>query len=283
MKRGASMRLGGPVFSDNQGPEEWILKLQEENYRSAVFPLNHDTDDELINQYVNAARRHDILIAEVGAWSNPISKDSQVRAQALENCKKQLELAEKVGAACCVNIAGSRGEQWDGPSPENFSPETFALIVDTIREIIDAVNPKRTFYTLETMPWIFPDSTEAYLQLIKAIDRKAFAVHFDPVNMITGPRIYYNNGAMIKDFVDKLGPYIKSCHAKDITMTGEFMVHLNEVIPGAGLLDYRVLLSEVNRINKDMPIILEHLTTEEEYRQAAGYITNVANELDIPV
>jgi sugar phosphate isomerase/epimerase len=277
------MRLGGPVFVEGHDPECWIKKVQEENYRSVVFPLNHDAEESLIADYIAAALNNDIVIAEVGAWSNPISWDPAARKQALEHCKKQLELAERVGAACCVNIAGSKGEQWDGPSPENFSQETFELIVESIREIIDSVKPKRTFYTLETMPWVFPDSAESYLDLIKAIDRKEFAVHFDPVNLITSPRLYYGNGSMIKNFVDKLGPYIKSCHAKDITMSGQFMVHLDEVMPGAGLLDYRVLLTELNRLNENMPIIIEHLTTEQEYRDAAGYIRKMANELNVPI
>jgi sugar phosphate isomerase/epimerase len=277
------VRLGGPVFIEGADPEKWISKLQKEKYRAAVFPLDYDADTQLISDYVKFAHGNDIVIAEVGAWSNPISKDNQVRKDAIEHCKRQLELADRVGANCCVNIAGSRGGQWDGPSSDNFTTDTFELIVDSIREIIDAVQPTRTFYTLETMPWIYPDNAESYLELIKAIDRKPFAVHFDPVNLITSPRVYYQNGAMIKDFIQNLGPYIKSCHAKDITMSSEFMVHLNEVIPGSGILDYRVFLSELNKLNPNMPIILEHLSIEAEYRQAAGYIRNVASELNLPI
>ncbi|MBB5325739.1 sugar phosphate isomerase/epimerase [Anoxybacillus tepidamans] len=268
---------------DGYDPEKWIYYLLKENYRSAVFPLSYDADEGLIKDYVKAANENDILIAEVGAWSNPISKDLQVRKAAIEHCKKQLELAEMVGARCCVNIAGSRGEQWDGPAAENFTSETFELIVDSIREIIDTVKPKRTFYTLETMPWIFPDCAESYLELIKAVDRKEFAVHFDPVNMITSPRVYYRNGEMIKEFIAKLGPFIKSCHAKDIIMSANFMVHLDETSPGAGILDYKVLLYELNKLDRDMPIILEHLSNEKEYRNAAAYIRNVAKELNIPI
>ena len=277
------MRLGGPVFNENNDPESWIIALKKEGYRAAVFPLGNEADNELINAYHNAAVKNDIVIAEVGAWSNPISTGSEARGAALEHCKRQLDLAEKVGANCCVNIAGSRGDQWDGPHHDNFSDATFTLIVDSIREIIDAVKPQRTFYTLETMPWIFPDSTEAYLSLIKAIDRKAFAVHFDPVNLITSPRNFYHNGAMIQEFVRKLGPYIKSSHAKDIQLAGKFMVHLDEAIPGVGALDYRTLLKELHQLNCDMPLILEHLTGEEEYQDAAAFIKKMAAEVDVPL
>ena len=62
----------------------------------------------------------------------------------------------------------------------------------------------RTYYALETMPWIFPDSADSYLALVKAIDRKAFAVHYDPVNMINCPQRLFDNAAPDPEFTAKL-------------------------------------------------------------------------------
>ena len=239
------MRLGGQIFGVHQSPESWARAVKQAGYRAAVCPIGSDADSALIGQYRETARKHDIVISEVGAWSNPISLNPTVRQEALEHNKRQLALAEEIGARCCVNIAGSVGGQWDGPHPDNFSDATFERIVYTVREIIDEVKPKQTFYTLETMPWIFPDSADTYLALIKAVDRQQFAVHLDPVNMISSPRVYYRNGEMIRDFFAKLGPYIKNCHAKDIRLSGKLTVHLDEVIPGRGALDYKVFLREL--------------------------------------
>lgn len=275
------MRLAGPVFLEQKNPDSWIHYLNKEGYRAAVSPVRHDADDALIRAYREAAEANDIVIAEVGAWSNPISPDEATRIQAIDFCKRQLELAEKLGARCCVNIAGSRGEKWDGPHPDNFSEATFELIVKTTQAIIDAVDPQTTYFTLETMPWIIPDSADTYLALIRAIDRKAFAVHLDPVNMISSPRVYAANGQMMKDFFAKLAPYIKNAHAKDIRLASELTVHLDEVLPGTGALDYEVFLTEMNKLDPDTPLIIEHLSTEEEYRQAASFIREKAASLGI--
>ncbi|MGO4371983.1 sugar phosphate isomerase/epimerase family protein, partial [Paenibacillus sp. MCAF20] len=177
--------------------------------------------------------------------------------------------------------AGSRGEQWDGPDPDNFSDETFDLIVETTREIIDAVKPERTVFALEMMPWVFPDSADTYLALHKAIDRQGFGVHFDPVNIISSPRAYYNNGAIIRDFFAKLGPHIRNCHAKDILLGGKLTVHLDEVVPGRGLLDYRTFLAELNKLHPDTTLIIEHLSTNEQYLEAAQYIRRTAKDIGI--
>lgn len=264
-------------------PECWAEAVRSEGYRAAVFPVSHKAEEAEQEAYVRAAGKRDIIIAEVGAWSNPLNPDPKQQREAIRNCQKQLELAERVGARCCVNIAGSRGDQWDGPHPDNFSDETFALIVDTVRDIIDAVNPKRTFYALEAMPWIFPDTADNYLALLKAIDRPGMAVHFDPANLVVSPRLYYHNDEMIRGFFAKLGPYIKSVHAKDILLRPHLTVHLEEVRPGQGGLDYRVLLTELKRLDSDTTLIIEHLKSEAEYREAAKYIRGTARELGIDI
>lgn len=276
------MRLGGPVFSEKGDAAAWVAALKTAGYRAAAFPLAHDADRDLIRAHVDAAQVADILIAEVGAWSNPISPDDTVRHAAIEKCQQQLALADEIGAGCCVNIAGSRNpERWDGPHPDNLTSDTFDLIVETVRSIIDAVRPQRAYYTLETMPWVYPDSADSYLALIDAIDRPQFAVHFDPVNLICSPQRCFENAALIRDFIQKLGPYIKSCHAKDITLANKLTVHLDEVRPGAGVLDYHTLLPLLENLSADIPLLLEHLEHEADYRLAADHIRQVAAETNV--
>jgi sugar phosphate isomerase/epimerase len=182
-----------------------------------------------------------------------------------------------------VNIAGSRGTKWDGPCADDLTDETFDRIVATVRSILDAVQPTRAYYTLETMPWMYPDSAEAYLRLIRAIDRRQFAVHFDPVNLICSPQRYFSNGAIIREFVAKLGPHIRSCHAKDIWLQDRMTVHLDEVRPGCGALDYRTYLAEIAGLDGDVPLMLEHLSGAEEYRAAADHIRQCAAQAEIPL
>lgn len=277
------MRLGGQFWNCIDTPETWISEAQRLGYRAVDCPLPLDSPDGTVRSYARAAEDAGILIAEVGAWSNPISPDETVRAAALLKCKSALDLADRIGARCCVNIAGARGEQWDGPHPANLTEETFDLIVASVRDIIDSVQPKRSFYTLETMPWIWPDSPESYLRLLNAIDRPQFAVHLDPVNMINCPARFFSNSDFIRECFRLLGPHIKSAHAKDITLRPNLTVHLDEVRPGLGGLDYPVFLRELSRLDPDTPLILEHLPNPEEYRLAADYIRAVAQAENIPL
>jgi sugar phosphate isomerase/epimerase len=136
------------------------------------------------------------------------------------------------------------------------------MIVQTTREIIDEIKPVRTFFAIESLPWCYPDSVSSYLDLINAIDRKSLAVNLDPVNMINSPSKYFNNTDLIKECFEKLGHYIKNCHAKDIKLRDAFTVHFDHVTLGTGGGDFKTYLTYLSKL-QDIPLIMEHMKTSE--------------------
>jgi sugar phosphate isomerase/epimerase len=217
-----------------------------------------------------------VVIAEVGAWSNMLDPDSAVRAANLRKVAVQLALADAVGARCCVNIAGSFNPKiWYGPHPKNLSREFFDATVANCRRVIDEAAPKRSRFTIEMMGWALPDGPDSYLRLIKAVDRKAFGVHLDVCNGINSPQRFYENAAFITECFRKLGPWVVSCHAKDLQWIVELNVHFREVIPGRGQIDYATYLQCLSRLGRDTPLMLEHLRTSEEYDEGREYILKV--------
>jgi len=276
------MRLGGPVFGDIDDPDGWVAALKEHGYGAAYCPVRDVHDADEVRPYAEVAERAGVIIAEVLAFgNNPISQNEEKSRAGIAACQKKLAVADEIGARCCVNVAGSRGDASAGPHADDLTSETFDLIVASLREIIDAVNPTRTFYALEMMPWMYPDSPGSYLELVKAVDRKQFAVHLDPVNIVCSPQLYYANGDLIRECFKTLGPYIKSCHAKDISLTNVLTVHLDEVRPGLGALDYHTFLRELAKLDPDTSLMLEHLPDAEQYALAADHVRSVAGETGV--
>ena len=277
---GNPVRLGGPVPGKFDDPVLWVKAVQSLRYSAAVCPVSPGATSELIGSFRSEAKKNNILISEVGVWNNMFDPDKAARESAIKKNIISLQLADEIGACCCVNISGAKGEIWDGPYPGNYSKETFDQIVDNVRHIIDQVKPKNTFFSLEPMPFMLPDSPDSYLELVKAIDRDRFAVHLDPVNMISSPQRYFNNAAFLKECFSKLGPFIKSVHAKDITIMPKLTVHLEERRPGSGSLDYAVFLQEMSKL-RDIPMMMEHLDKQEDYLLAAQYIRKIGSETGI--
>ncbi len=271
------MRFGAPVTAYGS-PEEWVARLRRLGYNAAYCPVGPEAPESLKDEYVHAARENDIVIAETGAWSNPLSGNREEREAAIRKNIEQLALAERMGALICVNISGSLGAKWDGPHPDQFSEATFDRVVELVRYFIDEVRPARAKYGLETMQWALPDSVESYEALVKAVDRPAFGVHFDPVNLVNSPRKYYGNAEIIHAAFDRLGDRIRSVHGKDVTMDASALVHISEIPAGEGNLDYRALLGRLKE-RPDVPLMLEHLPSQEAYRKAAAYVRGVAREI----
>jgi len=269
------MRLGGGIEKPYSNPDEWIKLVKELGYTCVLAPIDSSASKQEIDDYMRCIQENNLVLGEVGAWKNPISLNDKERKEALEYCKKQLSLAEEMNANCCVNIVGSRGEIWDGAYEDNYSEDTYAIIIDTIRDIIDSVKPTRTFYTIEPMPWMVPDSPQAYLKLLKDVDRKAFGVHLDYTNMINSPKRYIYSTRFINECFELLGPYIKSVHAKDVRMSSKLPCIIEEVIPGKGIIDFDNVINQCNKLGKDMTVFIEHLNSFEEYKEASQYIRGI--------
>lgn len=275
------MRLGGILCKPWSTPEEWALAAEAMGYSAVYFPVDCTAELAVIDGYRQAAKEHDLVISEVGVWNNTLDRNPEKRALAIERAVRQLELADYVGANCCVNIAGSYSDQWDGPHRDNLTERAFDEIVSTTQRIIDAVKPTKTCYSLEPMPWMYPDSADSYLRLLDAVGRKGFAAHLDPVNILSSPQLLYRNTEVLQEWFRKLGGSVKSCHAKDIRLRGTLTVHLDECRPGTGELDYRTYLTCMSALPDDACLMLEHMTEESDYVQAVSYLKALAGEMGI--
>lgn len=286
-----TLRLGGQNIAYTGDPEAYIEAHVAFGYNAAYVPNIRLENREEVAALARAAAKADVMIAESGAWKNLIAHDPIQRRENLDYAMHQLALADELGARACVafhGTAGHPGDPWQlspnydyGPHPDNQTEAGFQRAVDTTREIIDAVKPRRTKFSLEMVPWLVTDTPENYLKLLKAIDRPAFGAHVDAVNMVISPRLYFNTGAMIREAFALLGPWIVSCHAKDVILQGgpgTISFHLDEVPPGEGNLDYAAYLTEISRLGGDVPLMLEHFD-EDGHRRGLAHIKSVAKGL----
>jgi sugar phosphate isomerase/epimerase len=273
------IRLGGPCFAKTDDPEALALAHRDLGYRAAYCPGVALKDTDRIRALSEAFAKHDVVIAEVGRWCNLLDADPEKRRQNLESVTEGLALAEAIGARCFVDIAGSFSTtSWFGPHPDNLTPKAFDAIVENAQKIIDAVKPKRARFCYEMMGWALPDSPGSCFKVLKAVDRPAFGVHLDPCNLVNSPEKFYRNTALLNECFDKLGRWIVSCHAKDLTWDVEMNVHFREVAPGKGSLDYATYLRRVAELPQNAPLMLEHLSTAEEYAAAREHIFEVGRK-----
>ena len=273
------MRLGLGDVLPHSSPEEWADEIVKMGFRAASFPGNYKQPDSLIDAYVKAAAERDILIAEVGAWSNPFSPDKKTAEAAREKCVEQFRLADAIGARCCVNISGAFGPRWDFCYRENYTQEAYEKNVAFIHYLLDTVKPKNTCYALESMQWMLPSSPEETLKIIRNIGSPHFKAHVDICNMVNDPYKFTHTDELIDRCFALLGDQIVSCHLKDITMDEGSTVHITEVLPGQGQMDLRRYLQRIAELeDKDTPVLIEHLPDKASYEKALKHVKTLGIE-----
>ena len=276
------IRLGAPVFDAPGDPDALALAHRQLGYRAAYCPPVSLDDKDRIRDIQRAFAKQDVVIAEVGRWCNLLDADDHQRAENLKRVIDGLALADEIGARCCVDIAGSYSKTaWYGPHPNNLSDEFFDAMVENVRKILDAVKPKRAKFCYEMMGWALPDSPDSYVRLIKAVARDGFAVHLDPCNLINSPARFYNNKQLLDECFDKLGPWIVSCHAKDVTWDLEMQIHFREVVLGTGSLDYATYLKRLAALPRQPPLMIEHMKDAGQYDQSRQYLLEKGKQIGI--
>ena len=82
---------------------------------------------------------------------------------------------------------------------------------------------------------------------------------------------------------ERLGPKIRSVHAKDVVLRAEHALRLDETRPGLGAPDYRTLLRELDKLDPDLTLVLEHLPDEAAFDAATAYVRGIAADAGVSV
>ncbi|MBR5400282.1 MAG: sugar phosphate isomerase/epimerase [Treponema sp.] len=270
------MYLGISSSLDHTTPQDWANKHKSLGLKSVVFPVDCNAGEEKIMAYKKAADDAGLVIAEVGVWRNTLTADPAERAKWIDYAVEQLKMADRIGARCCVNVVGTPyGPRWDGGYRDNFSQEAWDMAVKMIQEIIDRASPVNTKFSIESMPWMIPSGPDEYVRLMKDVNRPQFGAHLDVVNMITSPDRYFFNDCFLEECFEKLGDRICSCHLKDIRLKEEYTFQLQECACGQGSLDILRYIRLASNVRNDMPMIIEHLVTDEEYIESVKWVTTL--------
>jgi len=276
------LRLGGVYQMASRDPESLVRYCRTMGFAAAYDPGVEDRGQ--IEEIKAAFAENDIVTAETGAYGiNILEPDLAIRERNIAEICRRLERAEMIGALCCVAHGGSVSSgRWGAHNPANFSEESFDTTVKIVQRIVDTVKPANAKLCLETESRLLPDSPEVYLDLIKAVDRPLFQAHLDPVNITSNPRRYYFSGEFIRDCFAKLGPYIVSCHAKDVEMVRSAQVHFEETFAGNGDIDFKTYIGELVKIRNDAPMMIEHVRGRQQV-WARDFIYEQAAAVGVPI
>ncbi|MHB9029945.1 MAG: sugar phosphate isomerase/epimerase family protein [Candidatus Latescibacterota bacterium] len=273
-----------------ESPEEMIRRVREAGYaaiKGARHPGGnkgepwHSMTPAERREVVAACKKYDMVIYEVGGYTNLVTPEEQNLQKNLTALAHCLEVAESVDCAMVGTVAGCRDPRYlINVHPDNWSPETWTLLVKSIRQVLRDTAGMKAAIGMEAQITTIIDTPRAHLRLMEDVGDDRLKVNLDPVNMISLHN-YYHTTELIHECFDLLGENILGCHAKDpFIIPDRQTVLVQEVRPGKGVMDYETYLIRMSRLKWPRALEPEHIA-DEEYPAAKEYVANVASRVGV--
>jgi sugar phosphate isomerase/epimerase len=273
-------------------PEEMISRVRSSGYTAVKGarhpggnvgePWNSMTAVER-DEVVAACRKFDVIIYEVGGYTNLVTPDTKQLRENITRLAHCLEVAESVACPMVGTVAGSRDPSYlINVHPENWTTSTWNLLVRSVKQALRDTSGMRAAIGMEAQVTTIIDSPRAHLRLLEDVGDERLTVNLDPVNMVTLER-YYRTTELLNECFDLLGERIMGCHAKDtLILPDRQTICMQEVCPGKGVLDYETYLVRMSRLAWPRALEPEHIA-DEEYPEAKAYIAGVAARVGVKI
>ena len=263
------MRLGGYYKAESENQLAGLCDTLDSHGLSAIpapSRLTKMTDDECVG-FGETARGLDLVIGEIGMWSNMMTRDQEARSERIALVRLMLRKADLMGCHSVVTCVGSVDQADHQLAPHPYM-ETNACkdeFRDVVLRVLDGLELKKTKYIIE--PWnnTFFYRPEAIADFIAKVDHPSFGLHLDQMNLMS-QEYFHHSTDLINTTFDLLSDYAVSVHLKDIGWDYSHMfLKYDEVLIGDGVMDYDTYLKRLSTLDEDTPCYCEHLSSEEEY------------------
>lgn len=231
----------------------------------------------------------EIRVGEVaGLYRGLAHPDGQIRKAAIEQYKKKIRYVQILGTYCTGFAPGSCNPPDSNAwlHKDNWSEETWRRYIQSTREL--AVEAESCGVTLAAHPAITSPlcSIERMRRLVDEVGSPRVKIMLDPVN-ITTIENYFDMTGFIDRMFDVLGDDIVAMHAKDVAIYSESdfgapwrqsIFHVDEELPGKGLLDYDTILLRLDGLSGDPLLVIEHIKNDDETILIKHYLEYIAQK-----
>lgn len=160
-----------------------------------------------------------------------------------------------------VTWSASYSPRFDGADPRNHTPEAVARLHRAIREVVlpilEPIGGRVAFEPY--FPHVLGTVALAR-EVLAPFPARRVGLLLDPPNFIT-PALYPQRDEELRRLFRELGGRIHLAHFKDLKLnpTGQ---SVDLPGPGGGEMNYPLLISEIRKLNRPLPGIIEHIQAE---------------------
>lgn len=204
--------------------------------------------------------RHNIAIAVLGCYINPVHPDADEREKHLRRFEEHLRLARDFGCALVGTETGSLNPDCSF-HPDTAKESTFDTLCRSVERLLHTAQAVNARVAIEAVAGVHTiDSIEKMSRLIARLDCPNLAVIYDPVNLIPLTGIEGSQEDFFRSALDALAHKIEAVHIKDFMMQDG--KKRGDLPSGTGDLDYPSLFRLLCNKKPYIDVLLENTRPE---------------------
>lgn len=222
------------------------------------------------------------MYQSTGFWQCLVTPDETRRAESVRVLQGAIRLAGWLGSRGIDTGPGSMNPRgpWF-PHPDNWTPTARAQLIKSLKECAPVAQDCGVFLSMEGHQLVTLESAEVTAEILDAVDSPWVTSDYDSANWLTLKEAFDPTPAINRHF-DALGKRIVSCHAKDVWLEDKLSIHIQDGCPGKGNLDFRTVITRMEALSPEYPILPEGNVTED-LPEVVALFRRLANELNIKI
>ena len=222
------------------------------------------------------------MYQSTGFWQCLVTPDETRRAESVRVLQGAIRLAGWMGCRGIDTGPGSMNPRgpWF-PHPDNWTPSARAQLIKSLKECAPVAQDCGVFLSLEGHQLVTLESAEVTAEILEAVDSPWVTSDYDCANWLTLKEAFDPTPAINHHF-DVLGKRIVSCHAKDVWLEDKLSIHIQDGCPGKGNLDFRTVITRMEALSPEYPILPEGNVTED-LPEVVALFRRLADELGIKI
>lgn len=261
------MKLGAAVSPEiKDGKIDWVgfarfWREQGFNGVSVFFDKPLQTSITEAGQILKIFQDVGFEVAQTNGWYEClVNPDETLRKEGIRGMQKLCALGAALESpSVYVRPGGLNPAGPWYPHPDNHLSQTFDRLVDSLKQVCRSAVQEGVKVAIEGHVLSVLDTPQKIRDVIDAVGSTALKFNLDPVNFIGTVQAVHHPETVIDQLFEICGEYTIAAHIKDCRLENALVVHIQEVVLGEGVLDYRDFLPRFQALGGNHYAIIEHL------------------------
>ena len=192
-----------------------------------------------------------------------------------------IHAADEMGCQLVLTHAGSLYPNRNTAHPQNWSREGWNRSVNALKRICKDTAGIKIEIPLEDVISECVNSAWSHKRIREDVGDDRIMAGLDITNQVHCGNVFRMTELLNLNF-EVLGEQISYVHAKDLVWN-EMLPGLNWAMNGTGVMDYEVFLTHLSRMKRPRNMLVEFLSTPEEYQQAQRNIRAIAEKVGVKI